>query len=86
MSERFLEIERLFVQLLTLLRPTLLEAQLQEVNHFVDVGEYGLALETVVDIFVEERKEPGSDVTTRIAELASKMSIDPAPLWRRLRI
>jgi hypothetical protein len=86
MTGQFEEIERLFDQLLTTSQPILSETELQEVRHFIDMGEYGLALETLVDIFVEEKRGPGADVTSRIEELAQKMSIDATALMQRLRI
>jgi hypothetical protein len=43
----FDKIEMLFKQLLTASGSVLSEAELDEIRHFVDVGEYGLALETV---------------------------------------
>ena len=29
----------------------------REVSHFLDVGEYGLALQTLTDLLIEERKK-----------------------------
>ena len=85
MSAGFEEIERLFSQLLAALQPIFSEAEQQEVRHFIDVGEYGLALETLVGIFAEEKKECAPAVRLQIADLAGRMSIDPGPLLRSLR-
>jgi hypothetical protein len=86
MTGQFEEIEGLFGQLLTASRPIMSETELQEVRHLIDVGEYGLALETLVDIFAGEKRKPGADVTLRIENLADKMSIDATALMQRLRI
>jgi dihydroxyacetone kinase DhaKLM complex PTS-EIIA-like component DhaM len=64
------KIEMLFKQLLTASGSVLSEAELDEIRHFVDVGEYGLALETAVDIFAEERKVPPLEAVRCISGLA----------------
>jgi hypothetical protein len=86
MSGGFEEIESLFSRLLTELQSVLSEAEQREVRHFLDVGEYGLALETLVGIFAEEKKECAKTVSLQVAEVASRISIDPAPLLSRLQI
>jgi hypothetical protein len=39
-----------------------------------------LALETVADIYYEEKKTATRDVLQLVARLAAEMSMDPAPL------
>ena len=84
MTGKFAQIERLFDELLAASSESLSAGGLQEVRHFIEVGEFGLALETMVDIFAEEKKAIGNNVTSQINDLAREMSIDPAPLLRRL--
>lgn len=76
------KIEALFSELLTAAGPIL--SQSKYIREFIDVGEYGLALETAVDIFVEERKKPSSDVVSIIERLAQAMSMEPRFLTKRL--
>jgi hypothetical protein len=51
-----------------------------EVQHFVDVGEYGPALETAVDIFVEEGKTPDAETLGLLTQLARNLAFDPNAL------
>ncbi len=51
-----------------------------EVQRFIDVGEYGLALETAVAIYCEEKKTPTAEVVDLIKRSAEIMAMDPAPL------
>lgn len=44
-----------------------------EIEEYLDAGEYGLALETLVDILVEERVEVPGDVVARIRAVAETM-------------
>jgi hypothetical protein len=78
------KIEMLFKQLLTASGSVLSEAELDEIRHFVDVGEYGLALETAVDIFAEERKVPPLEAVRCISGLAETMRLDSASLLNRI--
>jgi hypothetical protein len=80
----FDQIELLFKQLLNASEPVLSEAELDEIRHFVDVGEYGLALETAVDIFAEERKVLPPGAIRCISSLAGTMKLDAAPLLNRI--
>lgn len=76
----FDEIESLLSQLLMAAAPVLSDAERAEVQRFVDVGEYGLALETAAAIYSEEKKIATAEVLDLIERLASVMSMDPVPL------
>jgi hypothetical protein len=80
----FDEIEALFAKLLAVADRVLSQSEQTEVRKFIDVGEYGLALETAVDIFVEEGKKPSADVVSLIEQLAKAMSMEPGVLTKRL--
>ncbi len=80
----FEDIELLFSNLLAAAAPVLTDSELAEVQKFIDVGEYGLALETAADICAEEKKVASADVVALIERLAEAMSIEPAPLLQRL--
>jgi hypothetical protein len=80
----FDEIETLLSQLLTAAAPVLSDTELAEVQRFIDVGEYGLALETAAAIYSEEKKIATLEVVGLIERLAAAMSMDPVPLLERL--
>lgn len=72
----FQYIEQLLQKLLMLLKAVFSESEQNEVQEFIDVGEYGLALETLVDIIDEEDKLVEHDVLKLVLEVASAMSLD----------
>jgi hypothetical protein len=74
------EIESLLSRLLMAAAPVLSDAERAEVQRFIDVGEYGLALETAAAIYSEEKKIATAEVVDLIERLALAMSVDPVPL------
>lgn len=80
----FDEIEALFAKLLAAAEHVFSESELAEIRSFIDVGEYGLALETAIDIFAEEQKTAPNEVVSLIKQLATAMSMETEPLIRRL--
>lgn len=77
-------VETLFTNLLNASKGELTDAELAEVQSFIDVGEYGLALETAADIYAEEEKIPSANVVSLIERLAIAMSMKPASVLERL--
>lgn len=51
------------------------QSERAEVLHFVDVGEYGLALETAFGIAIEERKQLTHANKMKMKSLAAEMGI-----------
>lgn len=80
----FSEIEALFSQLLLASTPVLSGSERAEVQHFLDVGEYGLSLETAVGIYSEEKNVAPTEVVDLIKRLAMAMNMDPALLLEKL--
>jgi hypothetical protein len=80
----FADLERRFTELLEQSSPPLTHSEQREVRHFVDHGEYGVALETLVDIFVEQAKVPTDTIVSAIVALANRMSMDTQPILDRL--
>ncbi len=78
-------IESLLASLLAALKESFSEAEASEVSKFIDAREYGLALETVVDIFGEESKTPPPEVIAFVRDLAKAMAMEPASLLERMR-
>lgn len=66
-------IESSLTLLLSQLSSALSRSEAQEVRDFIDVGEYGLALETLVDIVAEEEKSISAEALRLIIELADSM-------------
>ena len=81
----FALIETMFANLLNASKGMLTESEMGEVQSFIDVGEYGLALETAADIYAEEGKIPSTDVVSLIERLAIAMSMKPDLVLERLR-
>ena len=59
------------------------DAEIAEVRHFLDHGEYGLALETLTSILLEGGKRITIDLRTVVATLDSKMEFVPESPVRR---
>ena len=76
----FDEIESLLSRLLMIAASVLSDAERAEVQRFIDVGEYGLALEAAAAIYAEEKKIATAEVVDLIERLAAAMSMDPVPL------
>jgi len=78
-------IEEILLRLLGLLLAVFTESEKSEVQEFIDVGEYGLALETLVDIVYEEDKQISSEALRLVQELAEVMQMDANTLEAKLR-
>jgi hypothetical protein len=70
------KIESMFSELLYGPLSNLLSDECAEVKEFIDVGEYGIAPETLISIYLEERKLPDEDRRRIIDALAAEMSMD----------
>lgn len=81
----FDEIESLFARLLAVARTVLSESDCAEVQHFIDVGEYGIALETAVGAYVEAKKTASRETQDLIQRLALAMEMDAEGLLGHLR-
>lgn len=78
-------IEELLLRLLTLLTSVFTNSEKAEVQEFIDVGEYGLALETLIDIVIEEEKIISREASNLVYKLADKMLLDKKVFEERLR-
>lgn len=70
------KIEGMFSELLGRPSSNLLADECAEVKEFIDVGEYGITLETLISIYLEECKLPDEDGRRIIDALAVEMSMD----------
>ncbi|MDC8756612.1 MafI family immunity protein [Janthinobacterium sp. hw3] len=76
----------MFTALLRMLEEIFSAAEIAEVREFLDAGEYGLALDTLVDIVVEEGKRVDDDVALRVRMLATAMRLEPEAYVSRLAV
>jgi hypothetical protein len=80
----FEEIEVLFKRLIFDNTPGFSEEFREEVWKFVNVGEYGLALETAVGIYAEENIIPTNQAVKLMQCLSDLMSMNVELLMERL--
>ena len=80
----FTIVEQKFNSLLQAASTQLNSSELGEVRDFIRVGEYGLALETFIDIVVEERKQISSEIFDRCREIAEEMRM-PVEVYEKMR-
>ncbi len=76
MSFKYDLIESIFANLNTFLKDDFSVSETLEMQSFIDVGEYGLAAETVVDIILEEKKQVSSKAYEAICTLHNLMKMD----------
>jgi hypothetical protein len=81
----FVDIERRLLGLLDSLAAQLTDSERREVTDFIDVGEYGLALETLCAVLVEERKRIGLAAFDEIVGLHASMEVEPGATADELR-
>lgn len=85
MKENYQYVEELLVRLLNLLVTVFAKSELKEVQDFIDVGEYGLALEMLVDIVAEEDKKISGEALKLVKELSVAMLLDEGVFDEKLR-
>lgn len=83
-EHNYQRIEQSFSRLLALLVPTFSNMEILEVREFIEVGEYGLALETLADIVNEESKCISNDEAKMIYELVDAMNLNRKQYEERL--
>jgi hypothetical protein len=72
------------LQELLAIQSTLKESDRSDVLHFIDVGEYGLALETLVGALIEDQQKLPTEVEHRVRDLAVLMDLADSPVVRYL--
>jgi hypothetical protein len=75
-NEHFVEIERRLNALVRVLDAHLSADERHVIVEFIDVGEYGLALETIVDSLVQTEKTLPHVAFAEITTLAGRMSME----------
>jgi hypothetical protein len=77
-------LERDLLDLFDSLHGTLTESESEEVRHFVEHGEYGVALETLSGIIDAEGKRISFEAFEQIHGLGERMEMEPE-VWECLR-
>jgi|SaaInlStandDraft_7_1057024.scaffolds.fasta_scaffold53854_2 hypothetical protein len=80
----FTHIIKLFSKLLNSVGKEFSEHEIIEVEDFINVEEYGLALETLIDILIEERKDVTQQSIDIIKNLTVKMAMDGDEMCKNL--
>jgi hypothetical protein len=80
----FKEVERIFERLLRDVGKEFSPAEISEVREYIDHAEYGLALETLLDICREEGKPLKPSAVDLIGHLAGLMQMNRDELFKRL--
>lgn len=78
-------VEDLLLELLSLMSSIFTDAEIDEVQVFIDSGEYGLALDAFVDIVTEEKKPILFRAFALVLELAGAMQLDKKVFEAKLR-
>ena len=76
LEDYYSEIEAQLDSILLTLGPQLSPEERRQVSHFLGVGEYGLALQTLTDLLIEERKEISLSTHNDIVGVAKRMGIE----------
>lgn len=84
-GENLTRIERGLYALLDGLAGELSPTERREVVEFIAVGEYGVALETLSALLVEERKRIPATVYAQLVELAETMGIRASTITEELK-
>ena len=83
MSYDYKSLEVELLALLTDLGETLAAKEIEEVHHFIEAGEYGVAFETLCSILNDEQKAISTSVGATLRDLGGRMDIDPE-CWRNI--
>jgi len=85
MPDEFQDIEKLLNRINESVKDAFQAAEIAEIQDFIDVGEYGVALETCVSIVEEENKFISRNTFSLITKSAQLMHMDEAVIETRLR-
>jgi hypothetical protein len=84
MMNDYQKIENTLCSLLGVLADTFTESECNEVKEFIDAGEYGIALETLIDIIEEESKSIPKEALLLIKIAGECMDMDSNTIEKRV--
>ena len=84
MHIKYKEVEVKLFELVNMLKIYFTQPELDEVIEFIKYGEYGLALNTVIDIIIEENKKISNDIFNVMIELSDIMDLDSGELNKKM--
>lgn len=76
MNINYQEIRTNFAELICSLSKYFTAEELNEIAEFIDYGEHGLALDTIIAIITEENKEISHDTFNIIVKLSNLMDLE----------
>ncbi len=76
LEDYFNQMEAQLERILLTLGPLLSDEESREVSYFLVVGEYGLALQTLTDLLIEERKKISLSTYNDIVRVAKRMDME----------
>ncbi|AKL12528.1 TPA: MafI family immunity protein [Kluyvera intermedia] len=84
MDIKYKEIEAKLFELIDMLKTCFTQTELDEVIEFIKYNEYGLALDTVIDIIIEEDKKINNDILNMMIKLSNIMNLDSESLNKKM--
>lgn len=84
MNVDYQKIEKNFSALIISLSKKFTSEEINEIEEFIDHGEYGLALDTVIDIIMEEDKEVSNDDLSIIVKLSNIMNLETDTIIKKI--
>ncbi|EOV6169532.1 TPA: MafI family immunity protein [Citrobacter freundii] len=84
MNVEYKEIETNLFNLINKLNMCFTQSEINEVVEFIEYNEYGLALDTIIDIIVEENKKINNDIFDMIIKTSNIMELDPDAIGKKI--
>lgn len=78
------ELEQLFLELKNMMPEIFSSSEWEEVFSLVRANEFGLALDTFIDICKEEKKEVPKSARDLLVQIAARMEISPSHVLNKL--
>ncbi|RCW63253.1 hypothetical protein DET61_11920 [Marinobacter nauticus] len=84
MMNDYQKIENALGSLLAVLADSFTESEFNEVKEFIDAGEYGIALETLIDIIEDESKSISKEALLLAKKAGECMDMDSNTIEKRV--
>lgn len=84
MMNDYQKTENTLGSLLAVLADSFTESESNEVKEFIDAGEYGIALETLIDIIEEESKSISKEALLLAKKAGECMDMDSNTIEKRM--
>lgn len=84
MSDQYRKLEADLIELLAEVGEEIPPSEAQEVQMYLDAGEYGLAFETICSVLKAKGSPVSESTCARIVDLGERMDIEP-DYWREIQ-